>query len=298
MRKEALLAIMAGALIGIIFSFGLWAFSKNINKPKQGNIQQQNTPDPKNKNLVIFDDFEDNQIVWQNEINLTGSSKPDSYLLIVLNRDEDFLVNTSTQGTFKLPITLRKNINLIESYLVEDSRMVESAKLTIVYESDLEVDQSLTKVATYGSITDISENSIQLKEKSGEIAQISINDSTIYKNTSRNSEIKKVDLALGDFILAKGLRDRKNIYNASLIEIISQQSAFANDEDKIVGVVGKLVKKSKSAIEVQHTNQKIEIIQLPKSWNGPDIADIDIDQNILVTGFGLAKFNLKSIYKL
>jgi len=186
---------------------------------------------------------------------------------------------------------------------------------TIRQKVEEKVNQALKNPKAYiGTITDISESTIQINkfvfdkdtEKSGEILQISTAEDTAFVNTTTTAkEIKRADLAIGDFIVAMGYKNGNSVLNAKRVLVTDTQvNASRMSEMANVETV------SKSEIEVSpFPNGEIQTIKSAKTLkvtyeknqkiqNGA-FSDISEGDKIVVVGnSGNGTFEARSIHIL
>ncbi|QQS39511.1 hypothetical protein IPM62_02775 [Candidatus Woesebacteria bacterium] len=85
------------------------------------------------------------------------------------------------------------------------------------------LEEAKNKAKAYiGTITDITDTTIQIKDAQGEIQQISSNDDAMYvKTNGSSSKISLDDVAIGDYIVAMGFKNGTSVLSASRILITS-----------------------------------------------------------------------------
>lgn len=86
------------------------------------------------------------------------------------------------------------------------------------------VEEALKKPKAYlGSVTDISENTIQIKSTSGEIRQITTDEenTTVVNTLTTAKTVTLEDVAIGDFIVAMGYKNGNDVLEASRILVSS-----------------------------------------------------------------------------
>ncbi len=132
--------------------------------------------------------------------------------------------------------------------------------------------------AYIGTITDKTQDSIQIKNVIGKIQQISIKDNVQFVKIGKTqTSIKFTDIALGDFIVAMGYTNSNSLLDARRILLISplleakRQIVFGNIESQ----------DKKDMVITDTNNQKVSIV-FPKSWKGPDLKELSQGQKVLV----------------
>lgn len=268
MRKEVVFAIFAGISIGLIVAFGAWRVTKAIKKNTQIIDIKKDTP-PKNQVSLTISNLYDYDVVTDSKVKIVGLTKPLSNLIISTD-EEDFFGTSTDDGSFEIEITLPAGISEVKINQPDDNMEV---KIILVYSTEVE-----TKSKAYvGTITDISSGTIQIKTIKGDIGQMSTSDETIYINTlKKNAEVKSTDLAIGDYIVAmgsvngNGVISNSKVLHSKRILITSPLTKNAIEVEKI-----KIEKLSKT---------KINEINLPKKWKGPNVSDLEVEQEIYIVG--------------
>jgi hypothetical protein len=99
----------------------------------------------------------------------------------------------------------------------------------------------------------------------------------------KNAEVKSIDIAIGDYIVAMGFVNGNKVLLAKRILIASPLIENNIKVEKI-----EIVKLSKSYINE---------IKLPKKWKGPNIKELEVGQEIYIVGTkNEDKFDLRSIF--
>jgi len=235
MRKELFFAILAGGILGLIIAFGVWRVNSSLSKNTEGSHTETSPlPTANNTFSLTLAKIENNDVIVANPLTLNGLTQPLSFIAIS-GESSDYLTQASTSGEFNKDINLDGGLNrlIIDSF---DSQGSFSEVIsTLVYSSEFakyltssvsatpssdtirdkvqqKVDEALKKPKAYiGSITDITESTIQIKSPEGEILQLSIN----------SSEVKSTDLAIGDYIVGMGIQNGNKVLEAKRILIAS-----------------------------------------------------------------------------
>ena len=127
--------------------------------------------------------------------------------------------------------------------------------------------------AFMGSITDISQNSIQIKDGKGEIKLISINsENIIVVNTIKKSVVvKSNDLAIGDYIISMGYVNEKSVLEAKRILI-----TLPTEKTKRSIGLGTISILSKKEITIKDKNGNEITVKFPAKWEGPETKELEI----------------------
>ena len=141
MRKEILIAIIAGILFGLVVAFGIWRTNNALNgaqtERKLSTPQTQEKKQlPENGELLItIASPEENDIVWENPINISGITKPET-LLIISAEDEDYILRSDKSGEFSQEIKLKAGVNQILISAQDSLQNVSGKDLTFVYSTE------------------------------------------------------------------------------------------------------------------------------------------------------------------
>jgi hypothetical protein len=261
MRKEVVFAIIAGILIGLLGAFGAWKAAKML-KPKPVTIIKKETPQTKKINNLTIDNYKDFDVVTNSPI-INGVSEPNAKILIT-TIENDYFGKANENGEFQIEISIPAGLSKIKIY---DLDAGTNEELTLVYSS--EVEEGLSSYI--GTVTDISSGTIQVKIQNGGIAQISIeSEAKIINTLKKNIEIKETDIAIGDYIVGMGKISANKVLQAKRILVTSPISENKVKVEKII--IEKL------------TKNLINDITLPKKWNGPNIKELEVGQEIYIVG--------------
>ncbi|EKE05134.1 MAG: hypothetical protein ACD_19C00426G0156 [uncultured bacterium] len=268
MRKEVVYAIVAGISIGLIAAFGTWRVSKMV-KHTPPPTERKYTPTPKNITNLLIDNLKDYDVVTENP-TIKGVASPNTDI-IISTHEKDFYTKSDSEGEFEKLIEIPAGISEVK---------INEIKLTLIYSTEVETG----RIAYVGTITDISAGNIQIKNNSGAILQISINEDAKFINSlKKNIEVKETDLAIGDYIVAIGTVNGNKVLHSERILITSPLSETKIEVEKIT-----IEKLSKTYIND---------IKLPTKWVGPNVKELEVGQEIYVIGIRDEKsYTLRSIF--
>lgn len=313
MRKEIFFAIAAGGILGLVIAFGIYRANVAL-KPtateQSDNINEQKSVPPKKLELAISSPS-DQAIVSQSVAEIDVVTLPGAQI-VFSGEEKDVLAQTDNQGVAKAKVDLIGGLNQIQVNAFDASGNSVTKSLLLVYSTQLtppasqnqtdtpnatdtsdtvreKVAQKLKEVsqksvAYVGSVTDITDSTLQIKSyTSGDVKQISIDkDTTVFVTdvTSKKTSTFE-DLAIGDFIVAMGYENGQQVLLAQRILITSPISqSKITVLDLLVSSIDsktKLTGKTKS-------NQDPWEVNFAKSWKGPDLKDLDSEQEIFVVG--------------
>lgn len=264
MRKEFIYAIIIGGILGLIVAFGVWRINSALSPNKNLNNISINQ-DGQNKNSVIsIAEPSANAVITSSPVKVIGISKAGS-TVIISGEEADYLVSPDNKGAFNVEVELVGGINQITAAAIDNKGNVNKETLLVIYSSEFakitppvnegakeisdstdsvrqKVDQIVNSPTSYlGAVTDIAENTIQLKSPAGEIKQVSTQAApTVIKDGKVVKEVKLADVAIGDFIVAMGFRNGNHVLDARRILITTQPEA--PNKEYLLGRVTKNVK--------------------------------------------------------
>ncbi|HKB88602.1 MAG TPA: hypothetical protein VKC53_03035 [Patescibacteria group bacterium] len=277
MRKEVLWAIVGGIILGLIVAFGVYRINSRIS----GNLNHlpRPTPTPKS-NLsefkIVLDKPEENDVVTEDVITVSGITKPLSWITFS-SENSDYIIQSDTKGVFSQEVDLVPGVNQIKVTAFEKNGIKSTTQVLVVYSSSFQkrtsptalpnnstgsatndirqkvaqdVINTLSKPKAYiGTVTDITDATVQIKTMANEIRQISINsDSTTVVNSTGTTAktVKTTDVAIGDFIVAMGYVDGNSVLAAQRILITDPVTSpkIEVSQGKLVDIPKKQISKN------------------------------------------------------
>jgi len=136
--------------------------------------------------------------------------------------------------------------------------------------------------AYIGSITDITEETLQIKNHEEEICLISIStEKTSFVSVNdTNKDIDFEEVGIGDFIVAMGFIDSETqVLDAKRI-LISKPLSKIN-RSVITGNISKIAKRDVIIID---SNGDEITLDFPKRWKGPEVSELEEGQTVIVVG--------------
>jgi hypothetical protein len=245
MRKELLYAILAGGVLGLVIAFGIWRVNSSISTSNKTVVQVSPTPSVQNGFAVTISKLQNNDVITENPIIVTGLTKGSS-MMAVSTSDKDSLIDANAEGVFEKEMTLSGGLNRITFTAIDETGNQAEAKLNLVFSSEFplqtvapkeetkestdgaetikekvekKVEEVLNQPKAYiGTVTDITDSTIQLKNESGEIQQVGTSEETTYlKMGKTTTTIKATDVAIGDYLIAMGYTNGNHVLKAKRI---------------------------------------------------------------------------------
>lgn len=262
MRKEVLFAILAGVVVGAVVAFGVWR-ANNALKVKES---QTTTPSQTSEPEIEKPEFditlaspEHLDVITDSPTVLSGITNQNVWI-VISSFESDYIIKSNPQGSFEEEVELTGGVNEILITAFDDNGNPAEEALTIVYSTEFakdeesstlsyqeeateEGDRLVEKVqqkieeaknqpkAYLGTITDISENTIQMNKfvsgevnnTAGEIQQVQVGDDTTFVKVGKTTQaIEYSDVAIGDFIVAMGFVNEKGVLDAKRVLITSE----------------------------------------------------------------------------
>ncbi|MFV1917048.1 MAG: hypothetical protein ACC618_00970 [Patescibacteria group bacterium] len=251
MRKEILFAIVAGILFGVVVAFGVWRANSALT-PNSENGETITEPEEEagevgELRLAIASPSE-LDVITIDTVEITGVTDPNAW--IAISGDvEKYIAIADDQGEFTQTVELIGGVNQLTVWSFNQKGEKESQKITLVYSTEFEkeledelessgdeevkeateesgairekvqekIEERRKRAKAYiGTITDISEDTIQIKSGQGEIQQIAASDeqTSFVKIGTKNQSLDYDEIAIGDYIIAMGFINSNDVLNA------------------------------------------------------------------------------------
>jgi hypothetical protein len=309
MRKELIFAIAAGILFGAVVAFGIFRANKAIKSNPQEistSKQEKEKKDAEEEKVsdITLTKPENYDVLGESPTVISGITAPDVRVLISSN-ENDHIITSDSSGSFHQEIDLSPSINLIAITLFDDNSILEKDIITVIHSteffSNLEIDEEnetesseeadviskkvenklyLAKnkpKASIGTVTDITEDTLQIKNEVDEIQQVSITDSTTYLMVKKETEqVNFEDMAIGDYVVTMGFKNDAGVLETKRVLI---SDPFINNNNIFYGKLSAIDKK---IVTFQGPNTDEYIVSFGKRWNGPEIDELEEGENYIV----------------
>jgi len=143
--------------------------------------------------------------------------------------------------------------------------------------------------AYIGSVTDKTEDTLQIQNDSGEILLISINpDSASFARIDKKTTSADYDdIGIGDYVIAMGFANGNGVLEAKRVVITSQPEPL--NTEVIYGTISE-IKSKEVALSTKTGDFSIDF---PKRWKGPEISELK--ENMSLISIGVIEGNVISI---
>ena len=245
MRKEVIAAVIVGGLLGVFVAFGVWRANTVLTTEPVENTEDEPTEAEseaidKDTAELALSSPDNNQVVTDSAIEVTGITTPDSPVLVI-GEDADAFAISNSDGSFTIPFELTAGTNQIEVFAFDNGQEKRGQRMVIFSSQFAEteaaedpeeraeerVEQSSNPpVAELGTVTDITDTTVEMRTEEGALKQLSIDEETTYVNVIGDTEeVAASDLAIGDYVIAMGFNDDTDVLSARRILIDTPTSA-------------------------------------------------------------------------
>lgn len=222
MSKEVFFAVLAGGALGLVIAYGAWRTNAALQKKDNSAISVSSSSTPsssptENFQIALAKPL-DMSVITTGTTTVSGITRAKS-TVVISGEDSDDISTASDSGTFSRDIDLTAGSNQLKVFAFDNDGNEVNAKATVVYSSQFQTPQGIFYM---GTVTDINNSTIQIKNTSSDIQQITASkDGVTYVKTTGNNvkEVKSTDLAIGDFIIGMGTKDGNNVLVATRILI-------------------------------------------------------------------------------
>lgn len=144
MRKEALIAVVAGLGIGVIIAFAIWKTNKPSSVPEQESqileinqdvVVDSNKDTPQQQGGISILSPQNQLVVKNSPVNITGISTPNS-ILVISAEDEDYIIETSESGAFEQEVELIPGLNQIKFFSFQSGQKIGESELILAFSSN------------------------------------------------------------------------------------------------------------------------------------------------------------------
>lgn len=316
MKKEVLFAIVAGALLGVVIAFGVYRANIAL-VPSKGDDQKA-TPAPKEVAGLSIIKPETLRVLTESATVVSGITSPNSNVAIVTD-DNEYIVASDNKGQFEDEIELSGGLNEIKVFSFDTSGTQKEGSVLVVFSTEFakyltdettktgtssaetqsasdsvrqKVAEKIEKIeksptAYIGVVTDITDTNIQIKDSLGEIEQIAIEKDTtdFIKTIGATKKVEFKDLAIGDYIIAMGLKNGNKVLDGKRILVTTPFKSSARTVK-----LGTTTKDKTNVVTLKDKDNTFTL-KFGTNWVGPEISELTETDKYMVIG-ELKDFNL------
>lgn len=235
-----------GIFVGLLVAFGVYRINSSI---KSRVAAPQDTPIPGTNNSdfkIALDKPESGDVFTQDSVVVSGLTKALAWI-VISGEQGDYIIQSDEGGVFSQDVNLASGVNQIKVTALDPAGTKSAQKVIVIYSSAFQektfastppeasgdsairdkvaqkVAEALNKPKAYlGTVTDITDSTIQIKTLESEIKQVSTAEegiSVVNAKGTSNKAVKLTDIAIGDFIVAMGYINSKSVLLAQRILI-------------------------------------------------------------------------------
>ncbi|MFZ5376771.1 MAG: hypothetical protein ACOZAN_03855 [Patescibacteria group bacterium] len=167
MRKEVVIAVLIGLIMGLVITFGVYqsrTATTEIN-PKPGiAITEDSTASAANSQQLMISSPEDESVTTEKTISVTGTTLPQNFVVILVN-NEPYITTSDDSGNFSVEVSLKQISNVIIVHAIQENGSTSTEERVVIQFADqIEVDEATLKEATTSATLD-KEASVSSKTK-------------------------------------------------------------------------------------------------------------------------------------
>lgn len=136
MKKEMILAIFLGLVLGLIVTYGIYTARQSLTD--SGGISTEGSPEPISEtqaalhNAITLLSPEEGSVYTTPEVKIIGTTDPLAQVIIMLN-DKPFILESDSSGNFSVEDTLRAGANFVVVRAIDEEGNIATMERTIAY---------------------------------------------------------------------------------------------------------------------------------------------------------------------
>jgi hypothetical protein len=138
MKKEVLIAILLGLVVGLVITYGLYRVRTSISQPPVAELTQLATSaavlTQASSTAITILNPEEGAVLSERALRVTGTTSSDSYIVLFVN-DEDYVSTTDETGNFSFEVTLENGVNVLRVHVVDTEGTTTTAERVVVVSS-------------------------------------------------------------------------------------------------------------------------------------------------------------------
>ncbi|MCG2692437.1 hypothetical protein L6272_06505 [Microgenomates group bacterium] len=138
MKKEVIIAIIIGLLIGLVFTLGISTANKALNQQKAKKLTPQDsgnsltTSNNNQQKTLTVTSHENFDLINQSEITLSGIAWPNA-VIALMAETQTRLIQADSEGIFTFQINLIKGFNEISLIATDETNIAQTQNLVLTY---------------------------------------------------------------------------------------------------------------------------------------------------------------------
>lgn len=135
MKKELILAILIGLIVGLVIVFGVYR-TRTIFTPKNQSTRLEVSPTPEASadalNNLLIHSPEDETIQESADVTIAGTTNAGDFVVILVNETEH-ITSADGSGNFSISTQLESGSNIIQVSSINEDGLVTTEELTVIY---------------------------------------------------------------------------------------------------------------------------------------------------------------------
>lgn len=134
MKKEIFIAIIIGLFFGLLITYGVYRTRLALTQNTTNLDQTEINPSPElltdTSNITVFSP-EDGLIQENKELTISGTSLPNSYVILFVN-NEDYISTADDTGNFSFNVILENGSNVLKVHAIDENGTTTTVQRTVI----------------------------------------------------------------------------------------------------------------------------------------------------------------------
>jgi hypothetical protein len=135
MKKEVVIAILIGLILGLIVTYGIYRAKTSLNSGQDAaSTTESASPEPSTgvHNSLILLSPQDESVQSTSDIKITGTTDPEALVIIFLN-DKPQVIRADKSGNFSVQATLQQGSTVITVRTLDDDGNTAEQQRTVIF---------------------------------------------------------------------------------------------------------------------------------------------------------------------
>lgn len=135
MKKEVIIAIVIGLVLGLIVTYGIYRAKTSLNSSQQAaSTSNDASPSPSSSlhNSLTLLAPEDESVQATSDVKVTGTTDPDALVIIFMN-DLPQVIRADKSGNFSIQTKLQQGSNVITVRTLDEEGNTAEAQRTVIF---------------------------------------------------------------------------------------------------------------------------------------------------------------------
>ncbi len=140
MKKEVIIAIVLGLMVGLIVTYGVYRVQTAFTRPKNKTTAEKlaapaTTQASEAPTTIAILNPEEGSILADPKLQVTGTTTPNAHVVLFVN-NADFISTSDETGAFTFSVTLEKGVTILRVHVLTEDGITTTAERMVVV-SDL-----------------------------------------------------------------------------------------------------------------------------------------------------------------